>query len=202
MVVTTTLLPIPAVLAPVDVVVRAVADEDARGRVYLASGKKIPAETVLYSAGRQGMTDMLNLDAAGLTADKRGRIKVNDFFQTEVPHIYAVGDVIGFPALAATSMEQSRLAAHHACGEPVPTAHTIQPIGIYSIPEMSFVRPTEDQLTQVCALRGGRVPLPRAGPRADHRRFLRHAETARLTGEPQAARRARVRHGRHRASTV
>jgi NAD(P) transhydrogenase len=117
---------------------------------YLASGKKIPAETVLYSAGRQGMTDMLNLDGAGLSADSRGRIKVNEFFQTEVPHIYAVGDVIGFPALAATSMEQGRLAAHHACGEPVPTAHTIQPIGIYSIPEISFVGQTEDQLTEEC----------------------------------------------------
>jgi pyruvate/2-oxoglutarate dehydrogenase complex dihydrolipoamide dehydrogenase (E3) component len=65
--------------------------------------------------------------------------------QTEVPHIYAVGDVIGFPALAATSMEQGRLAAYHACGEPVPTAHTIQPIGISSIPEISFAGQTEDQ---------------------------------------------------------
>jgi NAD(P) transhydrogenase len=117
---------------------------------YLASGKKIPAETVLYSAGRQGMTEKLNLEAAGLSADKRGRIKVNEFFQTEVPHIYAVGDVIGFPALAATSMEQGRLAAHHACGEPVHTAHTIQPIGIYSIPEISFIGQTEDQLTEAC----------------------------------------------------
>src|ERR1700760_4600149 len=72
----------------------------------LASGKKIPADTVLYSAGRQGMTDGLNLAAAGLSADKRGRIKVDENYQTEVPHIYAVGDVIGFPALAATSMEK------------------------------------------------------------------------------------------------
>ena len=64
-----------------------------------------------------------------------------------MPHIYAVGDVIGFPAPAATSMEQGRLAAHHACGGPVPTAHTIQPIGICSIPEISFVGQTEDQTT-------------------------------------------------------
>jgi NAD(P) transhydrogenase len=116
----------------------------------LASGKKIPADTVLYSAGRQGQTEELNLAAAGLAADKRGRIKVDENFQTEVPHIYAVGDVIGFPALAATSMEQGRQAAHHAFGEPVHTAHLLQPIGIYSIPEISFIGQTEDQLTQAC----------------------------------------------------
>ncbi len=116
----------------------------------LASGKKIPADTVLYSAGRQGQTEQLNLAAAGLAADKRGRIKVDENFQTEVPHIYAVGDVIGFPALAATSMEQGRQAAHHAFGEPVHTAHLLQPIGIYSIPEISFIGQTEDQLTQAC----------------------------------------------------
>jgi NAD(P) transhydrogenase len=116
----------------------------------LRSGKKIPADTVLYSAGRQGMTDDLNLEAAGLTADKRGRISVDEFFRTDVPYIYAVGDVIGFPALAATSMEQGRLAAHHACGEPVHAAQTLQPIGIYSIPEISFIGRTEDQLTEEC----------------------------------------------------
>ncbi len=117
---------------------------------HLASGKKIPADTVMYSAGRQGMTEHLNLDAAGLTADRRGRIKVDENFQTEVPHIYAVGDVIGFPALAATSMEQGRQAAHHAFGEPVHAAHLLQPIGIYSIPEISFIGQTEDQLTEEC----------------------------------------------------
>ncbi len=116
----------------------------------LASGKRIPAETVMYSAGRQGQTDDLGLDAAGLSADKRGRITVDEFFRTAVPHIYAVGDVIGFPALAATSMEQGRLAAHHACGEPVHTAHLLQPIGIYSLPEISFIGKTEDQLTRDC----------------------------------------------------
>ena len=113
----------------------------------LRSGKKILADTVLYSAGRQGVSDELGLDAAGLSADERGRIKVDEFFRTEVPHIYAVGDVIGFPALAATSMEQGRLAAHHACGEPVPPIDTHPPIGIYSIPEISFIGRTEDQLT-------------------------------------------------------
>ena len=116
----------------------------------LASGKHIPADTVMYSAGRQGQTDDLDLAAAGLSADPRGRITVDEFFRTAVPHIYAVGDVIGFPALAATSMEQGRLAAHHACGEPVHSAHQLQPIGIYSIPEISFIGKTEDELTREC----------------------------------------------------
>src|SRR4029077_9645862 len=116
----------------------------------LLSGKKIPTDTVMYSAGRQGASEDLNLGGAGLTADKRGRIVVDEFFRTSVPHIYAVGDVIGFPALAATSMEQGRLAAHHACGEPVHTAKMLQPIGIYSLPEISFIGKTEDQLTAEC----------------------------------------------------
>jgi NAD(P) transhydrogenase len=113
----------------------------------LKSGKKIPADVVMYSAGRQGMSDELNLTAAGLSADQRGRIEVDENFRTAVPHIYAVGDVIGFPALAATSMEQGRLAAHHACGEPHPALGHAPPIGIYSLPEISFIGRTEDQLT-------------------------------------------------------
>ncbi|MEU9381354.1 Si-specific NAD(P)(+) transhydrogenase [Streptomyces sp. NPDC048279] len=116
----------------------------------LESGKKIPADTVMYSAGRQGLTDGLDLDKAGLSADRRGRITVDEHFRTEVPHIYAVGDVIGFPALAATSMEQGRVAAYHACGEPVGQMDNLQPIGIYTIPEISFVGRTEDQLTEEC----------------------------------------------------
>ncbi len=116
----------------------------------LESGKKIPADTVMYSAGRQGLTDELDLDKAGLSADPRGRIKVDEHFRTEVPHIYAVGDVIGFPALAATSMEQGRVAAYHAIGEPVGEMDNLQPIGIYTIPEISFVGRTEDQLTEEC----------------------------------------------------
>jgi len=113
----------------------------------LASGKRIPADTVMYSAGRQGATEELNLEAAGLAADNRGRITVSKTFQTQVPHIYAVGDVIGFPALAATSMEQGRLAAYHACGEPVNSLVDLQPIGIYTIPEISYCGQTEDALT-------------------------------------------------------
>jgi NAD(P) transhydrogenase len=116
----------------------------------LRSGKRIPADTVMYSAGRQGWTAELNLHAAGLAVDKRGRITVDEFYRTKVPHIYAVGDVIGFPALAATSMEQGRLAAHHACGEPVHGTDLLQPIGIYSVPEISFIGKTEDQLTAEC----------------------------------------------------
>jgi len=115
----------------------------------LESGKKIPADTVLYSAGRQGVTDLLHLENAGLAADPRGRITVNGNFQTEVDHIYAVGDVIGFPALAATSMEQGRRATYHAFGEPVGgELGRLQPIGIYTIPEISYVGETEEQLTE------------------------------------------------------
>ncbi|MFI1505430.1 Si-specific NAD(P)(+) transhydrogenase [Streptomyces sp. NPDC020597] len=114
----------------------------------LESGKKIPADAVMYSAGRQGLTDELDLDKAGLTADPRGRIEVDEHYRTPVGHIYAVGDVIGFPALAATAMEQGRAAAYHACGEPVGRMHHLQPIGIYTIPEISFVGRTEDQLTE------------------------------------------------------
>ena len=113
----------------------------------LASGKRIPADTVMYSAGRQGATDELDLEAAGLSADKRGRITVSNTYQTAQPHIYAVGDVIGFPALAATSMEQGRLAAYHACDEPANNLVELQPIGIYTIPEISYCGKTEDELT-------------------------------------------------------
>ncbi len=113
----------------------------------LASGKRIPAETVMYSAGRQGATDQLDLDAAGVKADKRGRISVDEHYRTCVEHIYAVGDVVGFPALAATSMEQGRLAALHAMGEAGTSMSDLQPIGIYTIPEISYVGRTEAELT-------------------------------------------------------
>jgi NAD(P) transhydrogenase len=113
----------------------------------LASGKRIPAETVMYSAGREGATDELELERAGLTADTRGRIAVDANFATSVEHIYAVGDVVGFPALAATSMEQGRLAALHAMGETPGVITPLQPIGIYTIPEISYVGHTEAELT-------------------------------------------------------
>lgn len=114
----------------------------------LRSGKQIPAETVMYSAGRQGLTAPLALENAGLEADERGRIYVDDNFRTKVEHIYAVGDVIGFPALAATSMDQGRLAAYHAFDEPGAKLMNLQPIGIYSIPEVSYVGATEVDLTK------------------------------------------------------
>jgi len=126
----------------------AAVERHAHGAIaVLESGKKIPAEVVMYSAGRQGMTSGLALENAGLAADNRGRVPVDEYFRTAKPHIYAVGDVIGFPALAATSMEQGRLAAYHACGEPVAAMSTQQPIGIYTIPEISFIGKTEDELT-------------------------------------------------------
>ena len=114
----------------------------------LRSGKQIPAETVMYSAGRQGLTAPLALENAGLEADERGRIYVDDNFRTKVEHIYAVGDVIGFPALAATSMDQGRLAAYHAFDEPGAKLLDLQPIGIYSIPAVSYVGATEVDLTK------------------------------------------------------
>jgi NAD(P) transhydrogenase len=114
----------------------------------LESGKRIPADTVLYSAGRQGLTEELGLANAGLEADQRGRIRVGPDFRTEVDHIFAVGDVIGFPALAATSMEQGRMAAHAAFGEPTHSLGELVPIGIYTIPEISYVGSNEGQLTE------------------------------------------------------
>ncbi len=128
--------------------VREVQKHPAGTLTVLDSGKRIPADTVLYSAGRQGVTDELNIAAAGVSASNRGRVEVNEHFQTEVEHIYAVGDVIGFPALAATAMEQGRRASYHAFGEPVGNKlGDLQPIGIYTIPEISYVGRTEEELT-------------------------------------------------------
>jgi len=114
----------------------------------LASNKVLRAETLLYAIGRQGATDSLNLPGAGLQADERGRLKVNEFFQTSVPHIYAAGDVIGFPALASTSMEQGRLAASYIFRSLVEPASPIFPYGIYTIPEISMIGQSEQQLTK------------------------------------------------------
>jgi NAD(P) transhydrogenase len=115
--------------------------------VHLASGKKVPADAVLYSAGRQGATDELELGNAGLEADSRGRIAVNRAYRTKARHIYAAGDVIGFPSLAASSMEQGRLAACDMFGVPVRSSSDPMPIGIYTIPEISYVGKTEEELT-------------------------------------------------------
>jgi len=123
-------------------------DEHDGGTItHLKSGKRILADTVLYSAGRQGATDGLELGNVGIEADARGRISVDEHYRTSVEHIYAVGDVIGFPSLAATSMEQGRLASAHACGIDVRPISDALPIGIYTIPEISFIGSTEEQLT-------------------------------------------------------
>ena len=114
----------------------------------LASNKVLRAETLMYAIGRQGATDGLNLAGCNLTADNRGRLKVNEVYQTEIPHIYAAGDVIGFPALAATSIEQGRVAACHMFQELSEAPNTLYPIGIYSIPEISMIGATEQQLTK------------------------------------------------------
>ncbi len=118
-----------------------------RAVAHLKSGKKIISNMLLYSVGREGATEDLNLEAAGLSADERGRLKVNECFQTSVPHIYAAGDVIGFPSLASTSMEQGRLASCHAFGAVCPPMTRFFPYGIYSVPEISMVGKTEKELT-------------------------------------------------------
>ena len=112
-----------------------------RVTLFLESGKLITSDLVLFSAGRFGATDPLKLDAAGLTADERGRLRVDAQFRTEVPHIFAAGDVIGFPSLAATSSEQGRLAACHAFGMPTGTMSQHFPIGIYSIQRSLWSEP-------------------------------------------------------------
>jgi NAD(P) transhydrogenase len=113
----------------------------------LKSKKKVSGEALLYAVGRQGNVDELNLAAAGLEADSRGRIVVDDDYRTTQPHIFAVGDVIGFPSLGSVSMEQGRIAAANAFGMPVHSNRALYPYGIYTIPEISFIGKTEEQLT-------------------------------------------------------
>jgi NAD(P) transhydrogenase len=128
--------------------VAAVEREEDSTMTLLESGKRIPAEVVLYAAGREGATEELDLAKAGLAADARGRIDVDSTYRTAVEHIYAAGDVIGWPSLAATSMEQGRLAAAHAFEHEAHSLSELLPIGIYTIPEISFVGKTEEELTE------------------------------------------------------
>jgi NAD(P) transhydrogenase len=114
----------------------------------LKSKKKISGEALLYAVGRQGNVDELNLAGAGLEADARGRIVVDDDYRTKQPHIFAVGDVIGFPSLGSVSMEQGRIAAANAFGMPMHSNRALYPYGIYTIPEISFIGKTEEQLTE------------------------------------------------------
>jgi NAD(P) transhydrogenase len=113
----------------------------------LQSKKKISGDALLYAVGRQGNVDELNLAAAGIEADSRGRIKVDADFRTSQPNVFAVGDVIGFPSLASVSMEQGRVAAGRAFGVPLFSKPAFYPYGIYTIPEISFIGKTEEQLT-------------------------------------------------------
>jgi len=126
--------------------VEAVEPGDGVARVRLASGKELTSETVLYAVGRQGDTDALALEKAGLETDKRGRIAAGPDHRTAVEHIFAVGDVAG-GGLAATAMEQGRIAALHAFGEPVHELPELVPTGVYAIPEIGLVGRTEEELT-------------------------------------------------------
>ena len=126
-------------------------ERDASGAIIarLKSGKQIVSPTLLYTVGRRGATAQLNLAAIGIESDERGRLKVNPHYQTSLPHIYAIGDVIGFPSLASTAMEQGRLASCYAFNvkaNPIP--EQLLPYGIYTIPEISVIGPTEEQLTR------------------------------------------------------
>ena len=125
-----------------------------RERIFakLESGKTVNGQALLYAVGRQANSDQLNLEALGLVPDGRGKIVVNENFQTAIPYVYAAGDVIGFPALASTSMEQGRLASCHIFGVQGNIPPNLIPYGVYTIPEVSMVGATEEQLT------AGKIP--------------------------------------------
>jgi NAD(P) transhydrogenase len=115
---------------------------------HLVSNKIVSGDALLYTIGRQGAVDELNLADAGLEADARGRIPVDEHYRTKVKHIFAVGDVVGFPSLASVSMEQGRIAAARAFNDRAASSNpAFYPYGIYTIPEISFIGKTEEQLT-------------------------------------------------------
>jgi NAD(P) transhydrogenase len=121
---------------------------DRKVAANLVSKKRIVGDALLYAVGRQGNIDQLNLAAGGVEADERGRIKVDADYRTSQKHIFAVGDVIGFPSLASVSMEQGRIAAAKAFGLPAESDPAGYPYGIYTIPQISFIGKTEEQLTE------------------------------------------------------
>jgi NAD(P) transhydrogenase len=121
---------------------------DGKVAANLVSKKRILGDALLYAVGRQGNIDRLNLKAAGVEADDRSRIKVDKDYRTSQPHIFAVGDVIGFPSLASVSMEQGRIAAARAFGLQADSDPAGYPYGIYTIPQISFIGKTEEQLTE------------------------------------------------------
>lgn len=159
-----------------------------RGAIQLESGKRLIAESILFTTGRVGDTDTLNLAAAGLEVDERGKLWCDENFRTWVPHIYGVGDVIGFPALASASMEQGRRAALAAFGKPH-SGTKLLPYGLFTIPEISMIGKTEQQLTNdrvpyevgVCQFR----ELPRGKISGDETGLLKilfHRETKAVLG--------------------
>jgi NAD(P) transhydrogenase len=166
--------------------------QDPRGprvRVNLASGKQFVTQKVLYSIGRSGNIEGLNLAAAGIEADARGRLKVNDSYQTVVPHVYAVGDIIGFPSLASTSMEQGRLASCHAFGVSTHSMPNLLPFGIFTVPGISMVGKTEEDLTKAnvpyAVGRAHYKEIARGQILGDHTGLLKlifHRETRALLG--------------------
>ncbi|OQW51749.1 MAG: NAD(P)(+) transhydrogenase [Nitrospira sp. HN-bin3] len=146
-------------------------NEAGRPSVHLENGETLTADMLLYTMGRIGNTEALNLGAIGLATDQQGQLSVNAHYQTLIPHIYATGDVIGFPALAATAMEQGRLAACHAFQLPATHRPKVIPYGIYSIPEVSMVGLTEEELTTAHV------------PHATGRAFFREMARGHISGD-------------------
>ena len=172
-----------------DVISAEVNDEEEMVHAQTQSGKVLKSEVLLFANGRTGNTDALQLDRIGLTANQRGQLDVNEFLQTEHSHIYAVGDVIGFPSLAATAMEQGRRAVLHAFGNGEKARLPALPTGIYTIPEISMIGATEKELTEAKVpyevgaasykeLSRGQI----AGNTTGRLKMLFHRETLKLLG--------------------
>jgi len=116
--------------------------------IYTESGKRLYSDSLMFAAGRVGASGPLQLDKIGIEPDKRGRIKVDEHYRTQIEHIYAVGDIIGFPSLASTAMEQGRIAALHAFGHATTNRFSSLPFGVYTIPEIAMIGPSEEDLTK------------------------------------------------------
>ncbi len=163
--------------------------ESGRVTAELASGRLVQSDMLLYCVGRQGNTAGLCLEKAGLKTDAHGRIEVNERYQTRTPHIFAAGDVIGFPSLASVSMEQGRLAACHALRVPAPAMPHPIPFGIYTIPEISFIGMTETELKakripyEIGIARYGEIARCNiTGDTCGLLKLLFHSETEKLLG--------------------
>lgn len=169
--------------------VEAPAGTPLRAIAKLESGKTLIAEALLYAIGRQPNTDRLNLEAIGLETKDRGQIAVSEFLQTKIPNVYAAGDIVGFPSLASTSMEQGRIAASHMFGLSRETRPDLLPFGIYTIPEISMVGRNEEQLTaekipyEVGVASFDEVAKAQiAGDQSGILKLIFHAETRKLLG--------------------